>query len=57
MILYVDYHGPQGNYAVVDGKIVPCDEEAARHIATNAHFVGLGLADSQWAQERSWRGQ
>ena len=42
MVKYTDYHGPQGNYAVVDGKRVPLDYAAARRIAQQAHLLALG---------------
>lgn len=42
MIKYTDYHGPQGDYAVVDGKIVPFDRNIARRFAQNAHLLALG---------------
>ncbi len=42
MIKYTDYHGPQGNYAVVDGKRVPLDYKAARALSLNAHLLALG---------------
>ena len=41
-INYTDYHGPQGDYAVVDGRIVPCTPEIARQFAQNAHLLALG---------------
>lgn len=41
-IKYIDYHGPQGDYAVVDSRIVPCTPEIARDIAQNAHLLALG---------------
>jgi hypothetical protein len=41
-IKYTDYHGPQGDYAVVDDRIVPCTPEIARDIAQNAHLLALG---------------
>jgi hypothetical protein len=42
MIKYTDYHGPQGNYAVVDGKRVPLTYEVARRISQQAHLLALG---------------
>jgi hypothetical protein len=42
MIKYTDYHGPQGAHAVIDGKLVPLDYEAARYIAQQAHLLALG---------------
>jgi hypothetical protein len=41
-INYTDYHGPQGDYAVVNGEYVPCTPEIAREIAQNAHLLALG---------------
>ena len=41
-INYTDYHGPQGDYAVVDGKLVPFTREIARQFALNAHLLSLG---------------
>ncbi len=49
MIHYTDYHGPQGDYAVIDGKIVPFDHDAALHMAQNAHLLALG--DPAYAAE------
>lgn len=42
MIKYTDYDGPQGNFAVVDGKRVPLDYKAARRISQQAHLLALG---------------
>jgi hypothetical protein len=41
-INYTDYHGPQGDYAVVDGKLVPFTREIALQFALNAHLLSLG---------------
>ena len=49
MIKYTDYRGPQGDYAVVDGKIVPFTPEIARDFAQNAHLLALG--DPKYAAE------
>jgi len=42
MINYTDYHGPQSPHAIVNGKRVPLDYEAARYIAQQAHLLALG---------------
>jgi hypothetical protein len=42
MIKYRDYDGPQRGHAVIDGKCVPLDYEAARALALNAHLLALG---------------
>ncbi len=42
VIKYFDYHGPRGDYAVIDGKRVPLDYTAARRIALQAHLLALG---------------
>ena len=61
MIKYTDYHGPQGDYAVVDGKIVPFDHDVARRFAQNAHLLALGdpkyAAEMTAAAERAQREQ
>jgi hypothetical protein len=49
VIQYSDYHGPQGDYAVIDGKIVPFDRAAALHMAQQAHLLALG--DPEYAAE------
>ncbi len=49
MIKYTDYHGPQGDYAVVDGKIVPFNLEIAHDMAQQAHLLALG--DPKYAAE------
>jgi hypothetical protein len=49
VIKYTDYHGPQGDYAVVEGKIVPFTPEIARHMAQQAHLLALG--DPEYAAE------
>jgi len=49
VIQYTDYHGPQRGYAVIDGKLVPFDRDAARHMAQHAHLLALG--DPEYAQE------
>ena len=41
-INYTDYHGPQGDYAVVDGKLVPFTREIALQFSLNAHLLSLG---------------
>jgi hypothetical protein len=41
-INYTDYHGPEGDYAVVDGKYVPFTREVALQFAQNAHLLALG---------------
>jgi len=61
MIKYTDYHGPQGDYAVIDGKYVPFDRAAALHLAQNAHLLALGdpkyAAEMTAAAERAEREQ
>jgi hypothetical protein len=42
MVKYTDYHGPQGDYAVIEGQYVPFDRAAALHLAQNAHLLALG---------------
>lgn len=49
MINYSDYHGPQGDYAVIDGRLVACDHDVARRLAQNAHLLALG--DPAYAAE------
>jgi hypothetical protein len=41
-IKYTDYDGPEGDYAIVDGKRVPFTPEIARQFAQNAHLLALG---------------
>jgi len=60
MINYTDYHGPQGDYAVVDGRIVPFTLEIAREIAQQTHLLALGdpkratemVAEAELAERR-----
>jgi hypothetical protein len=63
-INYTDYHGPQGDYAVVDGKLVPFTREIALQFSLNAHLLSLGdpkraaemLADAQSAANNGSNG-
>jgi hypothetical protein len=59
VIDYTDYDGPQGDYAVIDGKLVPFDRNAARRLAQNAHLLALGdptyAAEMTVAAERAKR--
>ena len=41
-INYTDYHGPQGDYAVVGGEYVPFTREIALQFSLNAHLLALG---------------
>ncbi|HEY5344661.1 MAG TPA: hypothetical protein VIJ66_13525 [Solirubrobacteraceae bacterium] len=41
-IKYTDYHGPQGDYAVVGGEYVPFTREIALQFSLNAHLLALG---------------
>ena len=49
VIQYTDYHGPQRGFAVIKGKLVPFDRDAALHMAQNAHLLALG--DPEYAAE------
>jgi len=49
VIKYTDYDGPQGDYAAIDGKLVPFDHDVARRLAQNAHLLALG--DPKYAAE------
>jgi hypothetical protein len=42
MIKYTNYDGPPHGHAVIGGKLVPLDYEAARALALNAHLLALG---------------
>jgi hypothetical protein len=48
-VINSDYHGPEGDYAVIDGKLVPFDRAAARRLAQNARLLPLG--DPEYAAE------
>jgi hypothetical protein len=54
MIRYRDYSGPQRNCAVINGKVVPFDNEAARKMAEHAHFLAIG---AEYAAEQHARAE
>jgi hypothetical protein len=58
-IKYTDYDGSCKGKIVIDGKLVPFDDKAARYIAQQTHLLALGdpeyaykmVAESEQAEQ------